>query len=128
LLGYDIDESLPWHSTISRTRQLYGEELFKQLFKNVLKQCITDHADKKDSQCLSSLLNNTMNNLKEEGLQIEEVFADAGYSSGEALKALEENDIIGYIPNFGQHKPSREGFTYDKENDRYTCSRGVHLP
>src|SRR3954449_8874530 len=38
--GYDIDESLPWHSTISRTRQLYGEELFKQLFKNVLKQCI----------------------------------------------------------------------------------------
>jgi len=39
-LGYDIDESLPWHSTISRTRQLYGEELFKQLFKDVLKQCI----------------------------------------------------------------------------------------
>ena len=23
---------------------------------------------------------------------------------------------------------SRKGFTYDKENDRYTCSRGVHLP
>jgi hypothetical protein len=22
-LGYDIDEPLPWHSTISRTRQLY---------------------------------------------------------------------------------------------------------
>ena len=27
--GYDIDEELPWHSTISRTRQLYGEEVFK---------------------------------------------------------------------------------------------------
>src|SRR6476659_3793639 len=39
-LGYDIDEPLPWHSTLSRTRQLYGEELFKQLFKEVLKQCI----------------------------------------------------------------------------------------
>lgn len=39
-IGYDIDESLPWHSTLSRTRQLYGEELFKQLFKDVLKQCI----------------------------------------------------------------------------------------
>jgi transposase len=263
-LGYDIDESLPWHSTISRTRQLYGEELFKQLFKNVLKQCInkgmvggrrqvmdsvavkanasmdsltekeilddastyldelnddeeknnkknnnttvsstrnkavqlhhqwkkkaykdmphghkeghakfvsnhthysttdpdarvsvkpgkprqlnyhaqisvdtahhvitqiqTDHADKKDSQCLPSLLNNTINNLKEEGLQIEEVFADAGYSSGEALKALEEKNITAYIPNFGQYKPAREGFSYDAQNDRYTCSRGVHLP
>lgn len=39
-VGYDIDEALPWHSTLSRTRQLYGEEVFKQLFKEVLKQCI----------------------------------------------------------------------------------------
>ena len=39
-VGYDIDEPLPWHSTLSRTRQLYGEEVFKQLFKEVLKQCI----------------------------------------------------------------------------------------
>ena len=39
-VGYDIDEPLPWHSMLSRTRQLYGEELFKQLFKDVLKQCI----------------------------------------------------------------------------------------
>ena len=269
-VGYDIDEPLPWHSTLSRTRQLYGEEVFKQLFKEVLKQCIdkgmvagrrqvmdsvavkanasidsliekeilddssayadelkneeeqreddkenqtvsatrykavelhhqwkakayknmprgkslnkgdesnrpkfvsnhthysitdgdarvsvkpgkprqlnyqaqvsvdvahhvitqiqADYADKKDSQCLPSLLKNTIENLQQEGIQVEEVFADAGYSSGEALKALEENNIIGYIPNFGQYKPSREGFTYDKENDRYTCSRGVHLP
>jgi transposase len=270
-IGYDIDEPLPWHSTLSRTRQLYGEELFKQLFKDILKQCIdrgmvagrrqvmdsvavkanasmdslrekeilddagayatelqaadaeeknkakeeseeelsrkantvsaarhkavglhhqwktkayrdmpggenrkyvsnhthysktdpdarvsvkpgkprqlnytaqvsvdtahhvitqiqTDHADKKDSQCLPSLLNNTIDNLKQEGLQIEEVYTDAGYSSGEALKALEENNITGYIPNFGQYKPSREGFTYDKENDRYVCSQGKYLP
>jgi len=266
-IGYDIDEALPWHSTLSRTRQLYGEELFKQLFKEVLKQCIdkgmvagrrqvmdsvavkanagmdslvekeiledgaayadelkneeeqsdeddkgnktvsaarykavelhhqwkakaykqmpkgskerqgrakfvsnhthysttdpdarvsvkpgkprqlnytaqvsvdtahhvitqiqTDHADKKDSQCLPSLVNNTVKNLKEEGLQVEEVYADAGYSSGEALKALEENNITGYIPNFGQYKPTREGFTYDKENDRYVCSEGKYLP
>ena len=218
-IGYDIDEPLPWHSTLSRTRQLYGEEVFKQLFKDVLKQCIdkgmvagrrqvmdsvavkanasmdslvekeiledasayadeltseeekvdddnrneddnnktvsaarnkavelhhkwkakaykdmphgnkdghakfvsnhthysatdadarvsvkpgkprqlnyaaqvsvdaahhvitqiqTDHADKKDSQCLPSLLKNTINNLQEEGMQVEEVFADAG--------------------------------------------------
>jgi hypothetical protein len=95
---------------------------------HVITQIQTDHADKKDSQCLPSLLNNTIDNLKEEGLQIEEVFADAGYSSGKALQSLEDNNIIGYIPNFGQYKPSREGFTYDKENDRYTCSRGVHLP
>ncbi len=28
-LGYDIDEELPWHSTISRTRQLYPERVFE---------------------------------------------------------------------------------------------------
>lgn len=264
-IGYDIDEPLPWHSTLSRTRQLYGEGLFKQLFKEILKQCIdkgmvagrrqvmdsvavkanagmsslkekeiledaavyvseltkeeeeqskeqqsdddnttvsavrkkavqlhhgwkekaykgmpggegrkyvsnhthysttdrdarvsvkpgkprqlnyaaqvsvdtahhvitciqSDYADRKDSQCLPSLLINTIENLAEQGVEIEEVYADAGYSSGEALKALEDHNITAYIPNFGQYKSSRDGFTYDKENDCYICSRGVLLP
>ena len=35
-LSYDLDEELPWHSTISRTRALYGEEVFKELFSKVL--------------------------------------------------------------------------------------------
>lgn len=256
-IGYDIDEALPWHSTLSRTRQLYGEELFKKLFREVLKQCIdkgmvsgrrqamdsapvkanasmgslqkkevlddgddytdelkdsdeeqnnqvsavkkkevdqhnawkakaykdmpggsnersefksnhthysttdadarvsvkpgkprqlnylaqlsvdtahhvitqiqSDYANKKDSQCLPALLKNTIENLAEAGLQVEEVLADGGYSSGEALQALEENNIEGYIPNFGQYKASREGFTYDKGNDRYICSQGKYL-
>ncbi len=39
-LKYDIDESLPWHSTISRTRQLYGEDVFLQLFQQVLSLCV----------------------------------------------------------------------------------------
>ncbi len=95
---------------------------------HVITQIQSDHGSKKDSQCLSSLLTNTINNLKEGELKVEEVLADAGYSSGTALQALEDNNIEGYIPNFGQYKPSREGFTYNKENDRYTCSRGVHLP
>ncbi|MEJ7778657.1 MAG: transposase [Daejeonella sp.] len=39
-IGYDLDEELPWHSTLSRTRQLFGEEQIVTLFKIVLKQCI----------------------------------------------------------------------------------------
>ena len=39
-IGYDIDEELPWHSTLSRTRQLYSESVFIELFKRILKQCI----------------------------------------------------------------------------------------
>jgi len=39
-LGYDLGEELPWHSTLSRTRQLYGEETFLDMFKQVLKLCV----------------------------------------------------------------------------------------
>ena len=257
-IGYDIDEALPWHSTLSRTRQLYGDEVFKKLFKQILQQCIekgmvagkrqavdsapvkanasmesliekeilsdgddytdelnaddtltkntvsaarkkvvdnqhrgqakayrdmpssnseerkfvsnhthrsttdpdarisvkpgkprqlnyhaqvavdtahhvitqiqSDYANKKDSQCLPSLLKNTIENLKENNLTIEELLGDGGYSSGEALQALEDNNIEGYIPNFGQYKHDREGFTYDKKNDKYICSQGKELP
>lgn len=259
-IGYDIDEQLPWHSTLSRTRQLYGDELFKKLFKQILQQCIakgmvagkrqavdsapvkanasmesliekeiladgddytdalngddnldkntvsaarkkivdnqhrgqakaykdkpssnnearkfvsnhthssttdpdarisvkpgkprqlnyhaqvavdtahhvitqiqSDYAHKKDSQCLPSLLENTIENLQENNLTIEELLADGGYSSGEALQFLEANNIQGYIPNFGQYKADREaaGFIYDAIHDKYTCSQGKDLP
>ncbi|MDT0644985.1 IS1182 family transposase [Zunongwangia sp. F363] len=39
-LGYDVDEELPWHSTISRTRQLFPEDIFEEVFTKVLKLCM----------------------------------------------------------------------------------------
>lgn len=260
-IGYNLDEPLPWHSTLSRTRQLYGEEVFKELFRKVLKACIdkgmvsgrrqavdsalikanasmdriaekeimtdadvfadeltlnedkprqvnaykkkkveehhrwkakayhgmpgtrsdkfkeehasddyqprflsnhthystTDkdariavkpgkprqlnylaqtsvdtshhvithieayHADKKDAQCLPNIIKGIKENLQDHGLIVEQIIADTGYSSGEALKALEAHNITGYIPNFGKYKHEREGFTYYKEGDYYTC-------
>ena len=39
-LGFDIDEDLPWHSTLSRTRQLFPESLFECGFEKVLAMCI----------------------------------------------------------------------------------------
>lgn len=39
-LGYDIDEELPWHSTISRTRQLYPESVFETVFTEILGMCV----------------------------------------------------------------------------------------
>ena len=39
-IDYDIDDELPWHSTISRTRQLFPEEIFEEVFTKVLKMCI----------------------------------------------------------------------------------------
>lgn len=40
-LGYDIEEELPWHSTLSRTRQLLGEAIFEEFFTRVLGMCIS---------------------------------------------------------------------------------------
>jgi transposase len=263
-IGYNIDEPLPWHSTLSRTRQLYGEEVFKELFKNVLRMIIekgmvsgrrqavdsalikanasmdsiaekeimedadafaselscneetpqrvtaykkkkieehhrwkkkayqgmpgdrveqkeepgerrpkflsnhthysttdpdariavkpgkprqfnylsqisvdtahhvithihADYADKKDSQCLPKVIEGLQHNLTSEGLRVEELLADTGYSSGEALKELERNYITAYIPNFGQYKSHREGFTYHGAGDYYECPTGSRL-
>lgn len=266
-IGYTLEDVLPWHSTLSRTRQLYGEEVFKELFKRVLKECInkgmvsgrrqavdsalikanasmdsiaekdimtdadqfadeltlnedkpqkvsaykkkkveehhrwktkayqgmpgtrsdqfkeehanddyqpkylsnhthystTDkdariavkpgkprqlnylsqtsvdtshhvithieayHADKKDAQCLPNIIKGLKENLQDQGLIVEQILADTGYSSGEALKTLEENNITGYIPNFGKYKHEREGFTYHKEGDYYVCPENKKL-
>lgn len=261
-IGYDIDEELPWHSTLSRTRGLYGEDVFRKLFKTVLSMCVNkgmvggkrqaldsayikanasldsvaekeviadgedflneldandenkvsaskkaevdyhhswkeqtykdqpghakknpeldefgniirprylsnhthysttdrdarisvkpgkprqfnytaqtsvdtkhhvitnimaDFSDKRDSQSLPQAIQQTQQNLKEHNLKLEEVIADTGYSSGSALQYLKENNITGYIPNFGLYKNSREGFVYNRELDQYECQRG----
>jgi transposase len=257
-LRYDIDESLPWHSTISRTRQLYGEEVFVQLFQQILSMCVdkgmvrgkrqaldsafikanasmdslmekeiiedgvnyveelnsgseykvtksrkklverhhawkqeaykgmpghvdkekfdeygnlirpryvsnhthysatdsdarvsvkpgkarqlnyygqvsvdddghvitgacADYADKRDSQCLEQLVEITRENLAKNDIELEEVLADAGYSSGESLSYLEKEGIEAWMPNFGQYKPTRPGFEYDKVENLYRC-------
>lgn len=39
-LGYGIEEELPWHSTISRTRQLFPEAVFEEVFTKVLSLCV----------------------------------------------------------------------------------------
>ncbi len=38
-LGYDIDEKLPWHSTISRTRTIIKKETFELVFNQILEKC-----------------------------------------------------------------------------------------
>jgi transposase len=243
-IGYDIDEELPWHSTLSRTRQLYGQEVFTKMFRAVLKQCIDkgmvsgrrqaidgvyvkanasldsmvereimddvdafgreleanqqeqkvpvaninqDHhrdyddlapkknpsnkthysptdpdakmsvkpgkatalnylgqvsvdtvshvvthvqaftADKRDSECLPEVVEQLLKNLGENDIRLEEVVADKGYSSGEAIKALEQKGIIGYIPNRGQFVYQRDNFNYQSDGDYYICPNGKNL-
>ena len=257
-LGYDLNEELPWHSTISRTRQLLGEDIFLSLFQKVLSMCIqkgmvrgkrqcvdsafikanasmdslvekevledasayvnefeensefkvtserkklverhhdwkkeaykkmpgntktvrydedgeeirpkylSNHthysptdpdakistkpgkprqlnyagqlavddkhhvitgacastAGSKDSAIFSEIMDQTLENLNQNEIEIDEVLADAGYSSGESLQYCEDRNIDAYIPNFGQYKPEREGFVFNEQENRYEC-------
>jgi transposase len=246
-IGYDLEEELPCHSTLSRTRKLYGEHVFKELFKKVLKQCIANgmvsgrrqaidsvyikanaamdsmlekailtdadnygkeldanqdepaaiiieldskkkdgekkdpdskkkshptgkthyspvdpdarlstkkgkmpdlnylgqisvdtathmithvqvfSADKKDNQCLPGMVAQVVSNLKENDIEVQEIVADTGFSSGKALKVLEAMGITGYIPNTGTFHYEHEGFVYHAEGDYYECKNGRKL-
>lgn len=84
-LGYDLDEKLPWHSTIYRTRALLGEDLFLQLFQQVLSLCIGKGMVRGKRQAVDSALikaNASMDSLVEK-----EVLQDASAFVNE----LEEN-------------------------------------
>jgi transposase len=233
-LGYDLDEPLPWHSTLSRTRQLFGEAVFLELFRTILKMCVdagmvwgktqavdsafikanasmdslverelnekskqyynelseneedkkertksktrhrnvkhsdlfvstsdpdsrvskklgklpalnhlgiisvdtqhhvicgamADFADKNDSDTTEEIIAQTVENLKSNDLQVEEVLADTGYSSGASYSYLDKQSITAYIPPISGYKPVKEGFIYDPEEDCYICIQGKKL-
>lgn len=88
-IGYDLDEELPWHSTLSRTRQLYGEEQFMSLFKLVLKQCIDKRLVSGKRQAIDSVFvkaNAAMSSMVER-----EVLEDAAVYTKE-LEANKDED------------------------------------
>ena len=53
-LGYEVDEELPWHSTISRTRQLVPAAVFEYLFDHVFAQCVAAGLVAGDTQAVDS--------------------------------------------------------------------------
>ncbi|MFD1630074.1 transposase [Pseudopedobacter beijingensis] len=84
-LGYDLNEELPWHSTISRTRKLYGEVVFLSLFRKVLSLCLEKGMVRGKRQAVDSAFikaNASMDSLLEK-----EVLEDASAFVDE----LEEN-------------------------------------
>src|SRR5690606_35435803 len=84
-LCYDLNEELPWHSTISRTRALFGEEVFLQLFQKILSLCVSKGMVSGKRQAVDSAFikaNASMDSLIEK-----EVLKDASVFVNE----LEEN-------------------------------------
>ncbi|MDR2732802.1 MAG: transposase, partial [Fibromonadaceae bacterium] len=87
-----------------------------------------DYADKKDCETTEKIMGQTIENLAENGIAVENVLADSGYSSGETFKYLEEQNITAYIPANATCKAQRDGFSYDGGRDCYVCHNGAELP
>jgi len=84
------------------------------------------HADRRDSMNLIDLARQIQSKLKRQELHMDTLLADTGFSNGENYKYMEENNIDGYIPVFGQYEGTREGFAYEPEGDRWRCSEGKY--
>ena len=102
-VGYDLDEPLPWHSTLSRTRQLYGEHVFMDLFKRVLGQCIDKGIVSGKRQAIDSVFikaNASMDSMLRKG-----IMADAVVYGKELEENQEDKEHKGYVQ--GKPEPDK---------------------
>jgi hypothetical protein len=92
--------------------------------QHVITHIQSDLADGRDSRYLLPLVDTTQQRLLGWGLRLQNVVADAGYSSGENYAQLESWGLRGFIPPSGKYKEQRPGFTYDTLTNSYFCSQG----
>jgi hypothetical protein len=73
------------------------------------------------------IVGQTIENLEENKIRVEEVLADSGYGAAQSYIYLEREEITAYIASLGGNKPQRDGFTYNREEDCYFCKEGIKL-
>lgn len=86
-----------------------------------------DFADKKDSRYLTNITAKTKTELEKNQIALVNILADTGYSSGINYHELEKQNITAYIPTSGVYKHEREGMTYNKQEDYFTCRNNKKL-
>ncbi len=123
-LGYDIDEELPWHSTIGRTRQLFPESIFEEVFTQVLSMCVDKGMVSGHTQAIDSApvkANASMDSLE---LKVPAEDLEAHLQSIRHISAMDKKNADKKIE--GQQGPQRatkhhghqKGATGDKEQEQ----------
>ena len=146
-LGFDIDEELPWHSTLSRTRQLFPEELFEKVFEQVLKMCIekgmvSGHTQAMDSAPVKANASMDSLELKVPEEKLEEYLRQSRYLSrpdrkSKVNKATETqqtitasdrelNEIKSRNRNWQQNQDQRPGA--GNKGAKYTSNKTHYSP
>ena len=95
--------------------------------ENIITNISAEHASKKDSQLLIRNTKQVMARLEEQGLEVSTILADAGFSSGENYKMLEELNIEALIPVHGTYVTHRGDFKYDGRRNAFICPNGQIL-
>lgn len=118
-LGYDLDETIPVHSTVSRTRQLYPKELFESLFNKVFSMCVQTgmvggHTQSIDSALVKANASMGSMELKQPQMSVEQFMAQSDEEnklpekqspiSSSTPLALTPKDTENQEPNEGRKK------------------------
>jgi len=102
----------------------YHAQLSVDTSHHVITGMEADYADKHDSRSLIGVVDPLVRRLKRQGLRVEDILADAGYSSGGNYAELEARGLTAYIPPHGTYKGGPDGFVHHKEEDYYQCANG----
>lgn len=112
----------------SKPRMLcYSSTMSVDTQSNVITNISAEYSSKKDAQLLIKSVHKTAARLNDLGLEMKTVLADAGYSSGENYKILEQHNIEAYIPLHGTYKTHRKDFRYDGRRNGFICKNGQVL-
>ena len=106
----------------------YTSQLTVDSSHHVITDIEAYHADGKDNQHVMDMVRRTKSRLWKEGLEIENIVADTGYSSGENYAFLESQQLTSYIPPHGTYKGCPEGFSYHEKQDHYLCPQEKIIP
>lgn len=106
-LGYDIAEPLPWHSTISRTRQLYGENIFQQLFEKVFEKCVQSGMVAGHTQAIDGALLKA--NASKDSLEIKKVDSSIDDYLLDQIKANTEPRRPAHINKAAEEQQHMQG-------------------
>ena len=111
-----------------KTRKLnYHCSMAVDTAQGVISHVQADFADGRDSQYLPAITLRLQRRLEDNELHLQELMADGGYCNGSNYAFLEQRQITGWIPVFGQYKPELAGFSYSREADHFTCPAGKVL-
>lgn len=102
----------------------YHTQLAVDTSHHVITSINADFADKHDSRSLIGIVDPLNRRLKKLGLKMENVLADAGYSSGSNYADLEQRGLNAYIPPHGTFKGGPDDFIYHEDEDYYECRNG----